>query len=44
MEGPASHTAEGAELVVTTDGRTGYLAPGEVLDVGPGTTAYVAAS
>jgi mannose-6-phosphate isomerase len=44
MEGPASHTAEGGELVVTTDGRTGYLAPGEVMDVGPGTTAYVAAS
>lgn len=41
--GPTQHVARGHELVVTTDGRTGYLAPGEALDVVAGVTAYVAA-
>ena len=35
-------TAAGHELVVTSDGRTGYLAPGAGLDVPAGVTAYVA--
>jgi mannose-6-phosphate isomerase len=44
LEGPATHAATGAELVVTTDGRTGYLPAGDVLDVESGLTAYVAAN
>lgn len=42
LEGPASRTAERHELVVTTAGTTGHLAPGERLDVAAGTTAFVA--
>ena len=34
--------AEAHELVITTAGATGYLAPGERLDVAAATTAYVA--
>jgi mannose-6-phosphate isomerase len=41
--GPVQHVAQGHELVVTTAGATGYLAPGEALDVAAGVTAYVAA-
>jgi mannose-6-phosphate isomerase len=43
-DGPATHTATGAELVITTDGRTGYLPEGQVLDVAPGVVAYIATS
>jgi mannose-6-phosphate isomerase len=42
LDGPASRTADGDELVITTAGATGYLAPGATLDVPAGTTAYVA--
>ena len=42
LAGPASHTATGHELVVTTAGATGYLAPGATIDVPAATTAYVA--
>ena len=41
-DGPATHRATGHELVVTTAGRTGYLAPDVVLDVPDGETAFVA--
>ena len=41
-DGPTAHDATGHELVVTSDGRTGYLPPGGRLDVGAGVTAYVA--
>jgi mannose-6-phosphate isomerase len=39
---PATHTSSGHELVVATDGTTGYLAPGESFTVEPSTTAFVA--
>jgi mannose-6-phosphate isomerase len=42
LEGPASRTAETHELVITTAGFTGYLAPGATVDVAAGTTAYIA--
>jgi mannose-6-phosphate isomerase len=42
-DGPTRHVAAGHELVVTTAGVTGYLAPGTTLDVDAGVTAYVAA-
>ena len=42
LEGPTNHDATGHELVVTSDGRTGYLPPGDRLEVAPGATAYVA--
>ena len=42
LVGPHERTAEGNELVITTDGRTGYLASGEQLDVEPDVIAYVA--
>ena len=42
LVGPAQHDAGGHELVVTSDGRTGYLAAGARFDVEPGVTAYVA--
>ncbi len=41
-DGPARHCATGHELVVTTSGLTGYLAPGEVLEVPAGATAFIA--
>ena len=41
-DGPAQHTATSHELVITTTGQTGYLAPGEDLEVRSGVTAYVA--
>jgi len=43
-DGPATHEATAHELVVTTDGQTGYLAPGDALEVPAGVTAYVATS
>jgi mannose-6-phosphate isomerase len=42
LDGPATHQASGHELVITSDGTTGYLAPGEPLNIGDGITAYVA--
>ncbi len=42
IEGPATRTAEAHELVVTTTGMTGYLAPDETLEVAADVTAYVA--
>jgi len=42
LHGPAEHTAGGHELVVTSDGQTGYLAAGTRLDVEPGVTAHLA--
>jgi mannose-6-phosphate isomerase len=42
VDGPATHTAASHELVITTTGGTGYLAPGATLDVAVDTTAYVA--
>jgi mannose-6-phosphate isomerase len=41
-DGPAQHVATAHELVVTTTGRTGYLAPDTELTVPPGETAYIA--
>jgi mannose-6-phosphate isomerase len=43
LDGPATHRAEGHELLVTSRGVTGYLPPGHSLDVEAGDTAYVAA-
>lgn len=40
--GPTEHAAAGHELVVTSDGRTSYLAPGATLAVDDGTTAFIA--
>jgi mannose-6-phosphate isomerase len=40
--GPAGHEAVGQELVITSDGRTGYPATGSRLDVVADVTAYVA--
>jgi mannose-6-phosphate isomerase len=42
LEGPATHEAAGHELVITSAGATGYLAPGATLSVAAGVTAYVA--
>ncbi len=42
LDGPTSRTAEGDELVITTAGATGYLAPGATLEVAVDTTAYLA--
>jgi mannose-6-phosphate isomerase len=42
LAGPAAHDADGHQLVITSAGETGYLGPGDHLDVGPGSTAYVA--
>lgn len=42
LTGPANHEASGNELVVTSDGRTGWLRPGTMLDVEQGVTAHVA--
>jgi mannose-6-phosphate isomerase len=43
-DGPVGHTATGHELVVTTTGRSCYLAPGDDLEVPLGVTAFVAAA
>lgn len=42
LAGPHERIATTHELVVTSDGTTGYLAPGTSLAVPPGVTAYVA--
>ena len=42
LVGPATHTAAAHELAITSAGATGYLAPGDDLDVAAGVTAYVA--
>jgi mannose-6-phosphate isomerase len=42
ITGPATHQAGAHELVVTTRGATGYLAPGSTLTIDPATTAYIA--
>ena len=42
LVGPATREATADELVVTSDGRTLHLSPGDVLDVADGVTAYVA--
>ncbi len=42
--GPGARTAVGHELVVTSEGRTGYLPPGATLHVPAGVTAYVASA
>ncbi|MET0459116.1 MAG: mannose-6-phosphate isomerase, class I [Ilumatobacteraceae bacterium] len=42
VHGPARHEATGHQLLVLSDGRTGYLAPGEHLDVPAGLTAHIA--
>ncbi len=42
LVGPARHVSAAHELVVTSAGDTGYLAPGHALDVAAGVTAYVA--
>jgi mannose-6-phosphate isomerase len=42
LDGRATHEASGHELVITSDGTTGYLTPGEQLDIEDGLTAYVA--
>lgn len=44
LVGPARRRAEAHELVVMIPGRTGYLAPGDHLDVAGGETAFVATS
>ncbi|MGI9051946.1 MAG: mannose-6-phosphate isomerase, class I [Ilumatobacteraceae bacterium] len=44
LDGPTHRIADGHELVVMTDGRTGYLGAGAGLDVPTGVTAYVAMS
>jgi len=44
LAGPTEHTSAGHGLVVTSEGETGYLAPGATLAVPEGTTAYVAAA
>ena len=41
-DGPTHHTASSHELVITTTGTTGHLAPGEHLDVAQDETAYIA--
>ncbi len=42
LAGPARHDAAAHELVVTSTGRTGYLAPGATLTVAGAETAFVA--
>jgi mannose-6-phosphate isomerase len=42
LTGPTTHVAEAHELVITTAGATGYLPPGETLDVAADVAAYVA--
>lgn len=42
LVGPAQRRAKTHELVVMVPGRTGYLAPGQQLDIAGGETAYVA--
>jgi mannose-6-phosphate isomerase len=42
LAGPGRHEAAAHELVVTSAGRTGYLAPGTTLTVAQSETAYVA--
>ncbi|MET0146541.1 MAG: mannose-6-phosphate isomerase, class I [Ilumatobacteraceae bacterium] len=42
VAGEGDHTAAGHEIVVTSTGQTGHLAPGTTLTVAAGTTAYVA--
>jgi mannose-6-phosphate isomerase len=42
LDGPSTHRSTGHELVVTSRGVTGYLPPGDTLDVDAGETAYVA--
>jgi mannose-6-phosphate isomerase len=44
LEGPETHEATGHELVITSQGETGHLAPRDRLDVDPGVTAYIARS
>lgn len=44
LVGPTEREATAHELVITTTGETGYLAPHDVLTVPAGTTAYVATS
>ncbi len=41
LEGPAARRAVADELVMTSDGRTLHLSPGDILDVPEGVTAYV---
>jgi len=43
-DGPATYQAGGHELVVTTTGVTGYLPPGDVLEIPGGVTAFIAAA
>lgn len=42
LEGPADHEATAHELVITSDGRTGYLSPGTTLTAAQDLTAYIA--
>jgi mannose-6-phosphate isomerase len=42
VEGPATHEATGHELLITSQGETGHLGPGEQFEVEPGVTAYIA--
>jgi mannose-6-phosphate isomerase len=42
LVGPTVRRAKTHEHVVTVPGRTGYLAPGEQLDIATGETAYIA--
>ena len=42
LAGPGRHEAAAHELVVTSTGRTGYIAPGTTLTVAPSETAYIA--
>ncbi|CAN5635517.1 mannose-6-phosphate isomerase, class I [soil metagenome] len=44
LVGPTEREATAHELVITTAGETGYLAPHDVLTVPAGTTAYLATS
>jgi mannose-6-phosphate isomerase len=44
LEGPTTHEAAGHELVIMSQGQTGYLAPGQPLTVETGVTAFVARS
>jgi mannose-6-phosphate isomerase len=42
LEGSATHKAAGHELLITSRGATGYLRPGDTVEVEPSVTAYVA--
>lgn len=42
LVGPAERSAKSHELVVMVPGRTGYLAPGEQLEIAAGETAFIA--